>query len=209
MNDALRLVLLLAIAGVILTVAGGLAARYFDQHRRIIRFLRQALQATPEGMMMDRAAGRALAFNIEAARLAVLWDRGRRGLVYKMDQLMGAEMMVDHVVLARSYRGEPRKLLDEIPMSAHKITLRLIFDNPRDPDFEVELWPARHGRGHEFPSPADAVQSGRRWLASIESILRRPAARTLTKPAPLVAVLPEEEDSAPPWDDDEDEENNH
>ncbi len=90
-------------------------------------------------------------------------------------------------------------------MSAHKITLRLIFDNPRDPDFEVELWPARHGRGHEFLSPADAVQAGRRWLASIESILRRPVARMLTKPAPLTAVLPEEDD-APPWDEDDEDE---
>lgn len=205
MSDALRLVLLLAIAGAALTVFGGLLARWLDPQRRINRYLRQALQAKPEGVMMDRGAGRALAFNIEAARVAVLWDRGRKGLVYKMDQLMGAELMVDHVVQARSYRQEPRKLLDEIPMSAHKITLRLIFDNPRDPDFELELWPARHGRGHEFPSPADAVQSGRRWLASIESILRRPPARMLTKPAPLTPA-PIEEDDPPPWDEDDEDE---
>jgi hypothetical protein len=202
MNDALRLVLLLVIAGAALTAVGGLLARYFDPQRRMIRYLRQALQAAPEGVMLDRGAGRALAFNIEAARVSVLWDQGRQGLVYKMDQLMGGEMMVDHQVLARSYRGEPRRLLDEIPMSAHKITLRLIFDNPRDPEFELELWPARHGRGHQYPSPADAVMMGRRWLASLEAILRRPPARMLTKPAPLVPVLPDE-DEPPPWDEDE------
>jgi hypothetical protein len=202
MNDALRLVLLLAIAGVALTVVGGLLARYLDQQRRIMRYLRQALSAHPEGVLLDRGLGRALAFNIDTGRVAVLWDRGRTGLVYKMDQLMGGEMMVDHMVLARSYRGEPRKLLDEIPLSARKITLRLIFNNPRDPEFELELWPARHGRGHEHPSPAEAVLAGRRWLTSLEAILSRPAARMLTKPAPLTPVLPDE-DEPPPWDEDE------
>jgi hypothetical protein len=200
MNDALRLVLLLVIAGLALTAVGGLLARYFDPRRRFLRYLRMALQAAPEGVMLDRGGGRALAFNIEAAKVAILWDKGRKGLVYRMDQLLGGEMMVDHQVLARSYRGEPRRPLDEIPTGSHRTTLRLMFDNPRDPEFELELWPARHGRGHEYPSPADAVLSGRRWLASLESILRRPAPRMLTKPAPL-APLPEEE--PPPWDEDE------
>ncbi len=204
MNDAMRLVLLLAIVAVGLTAVGGLLARFFDPQRRLMRYLRQALQTEPEGVMLDRGIGKALAFNIEAGRVAILWDKGRKGLVYKMDQLMGGEMMVDHAVLARSYRDEPRKLLDEIPMSASKITLRLIFDNPRDPEFELELWPARHGRGHEYPSPAEAIVSGRRWLTSLDSILRRPAPRMLTKPAPLVPVLPEEEeDLAPPWDEED------
>jgi hypothetical protein len=201
MNDAVRLVLLLAIAGVALTAVGGLAARYFDQQRRFLRYLRMALQAPPEGVMLDRGAGRALAFNIEAGRIAILWDKGRKGLIYKMDQLLGGELMVDHLVLARSYRGEPRRPLDEIPTGSRRTTLRLIFDNPRDPEFELELWPARHGRGHEHPSPADAALAGRRWLASLESILRRPTPRMLTRPAPL-APLPDEHEP-PPWDEDD------
>jgi hypothetical protein len=186
-----------------LTAVGGLLAHAFDPRRRILRYLRQALAAEPEGVLIDRGLGRALAFNLAAGRVAVLWDRGRLGLVYRLDQLMGAEMIVDHRVAARVYRDEPGKRLDEIPPSAQKITLRLMFDNPRDPEFELELWPARHGRGYEHPSPADAAQAGRRWLASLEAILRKPAPRTLTKPAPLVPVLPDEEDD-PPWDEDED-----
>lgn len=201
MNDALRLVLLLVIAGVALTAVGGLLARYFDPQRRFLRYLRMALQAPPEGVMLDRGGGRALGFNIEAGRVAVLWDKGRKGLIYKMDQLMGGELMVDHQVLARSYRGEPRRPLDEIPTGSRRTTLRLIFDNPRDPEFELELWPARYGRGHEHPTPADAALAGRRWLASLESILRRPAPRMLTRPAPL-APLPDEHEP-PPWDDDD------
>ena len=203
MNDVMRLVLLLAIAGVALTAVGGLVARFLDPQRRLRRFLRQALQADPEGVMLDRGLGRALAFNLDVGRVCVLWDKGRKGLIYRTEQLVGGELMVDHQVMARCYRGEPRKLLDEVPMSAHKVTLRLIFDNPRDPEFELELWPARHGRGHEHPSPADAEFAGRRWITGLEAIIRQPApARMLTKPAPLTPVLPDE-DEPPPWDEDE------
>ncbi len=115
---------------------------------------------------------------------------------------MGGEMMVDNQILARVYRDGNRKALDEIPLAAHRITLRLIFDNPRDPEFELELWPARHGRGHEYISPADAVLAGRKWLTRLEALLRRPAARMLTKPAPLAPVVPDEA-LLPPWDEDD------
>ena len=200
MNDVLRLVLLLVIAGLVLTGVGALIARWLDPRRRLMRFLNQALAAHPEGVLMDPGGGRCLAFNLDAGKIAVLWDKGRKGLVYRLDQLSGAEMMVDNAVLVRAHRTLPPKPLDEIPAGMHRAVLRLIFDNPRDPDFELELWPAHTGRGHEHRTPADAVQTGRRWLASLESILRRPPPRTLTKPAPLVPILPDE-DEPPPWDD--------
>jgi hypothetical protein len=187
------------IVGAVLTALGGLLARALDEQRRYLRYLRLALGAEPEGVLIDRGQGRALAFALEAARVSVLWDRGRKGLVYRLEQLMGAELIADHVVLARVYRDEPGKRLDEIPRSADQIVLRLIFDNPRDPEFELELWPARRGSGHAYPAPAEAAQAGRRWLASLEAILRKPAPRTLTKPAPLVPLLPDE-DEPPPWE---------
>ena len=206
MNDALRLILLLVIAALVLTAVGAFVARWLDPHRRLTRYLRQALGAEPEGVMMARGLGRALAFNLDAGKIAILWNKGAKGYVYKLDQLMGGEMMVDNAVLARAYRNEPRLPLDEIPMGAHRAVLRLAFDNPRDPEFELELWPAYNGRGHEHPSPAEAIQAGRRWLTGLESILRRPAPRTLTRPAVPVPVLPDEDDEPPPpWDDVEDE----
>lgn len=202
MNDALRLVLLLVIAGAMLTAVGALIARWLDAQRRLNRYLRMALEAPPEGVMMDRGGGKAMAFNLDAGKVAVLWDKGRKGYVYQFDQLTGAEMMVDNQVLARCFRDRPVMPLDEIPMSARRAVVRMVFDNPRDPEYELELWPAMNGRGHEHPSPADAVQAGRRWLTSLESILRRPAPRTLTRPAPPTPVLPDEDDP-PPWDDDD------
>jgi hypothetical protein len=202
MNDALRLVLLLVIAALALTAVGALLARSLDPARRLNRYLRMALAAEPEGVMMDRGGGRAMAFNLDAGKIAVLWDKGRKGLVYNIDQLIGAEMMVDNIVLARCFRDRPVMPLDEIPMSAHRGVMRVVFDNPRDPEYELEIWPAMNGRSHEHRSPADAVQAGRKWLARLESILRRPAPRTLTRPAVPAPILPDE-DAPPPWDEDE------
>jgi hypothetical protein len=202
MNDALRLALLLVIAALALTAIGALLARSLDPARRLNRYLRLALGAEPEGVMMDRGGGRALAFNLDAGRIAVLWDKGRKGLVYRLDQLVGAEMMVDNIVLARCFRDRPPMPLDEIPMAVHHGVMRVVFDNPRDPEYELELWPAMNGRGHEHRSPAEAVQAGRRWLTRLEAILRRPAPRTLTRPAAPAPILPDE-DGPPPWDEDE------
>jgi hypothetical protein len=152
--------------------------------------------------MMDRGGGKAMAFNIDAGKIAVLWDRGRKGYVYKLEQLVGAEMMVDNLVLARCFRDRPIVPLDEIPLSAHRGVIRVVFHNPRDPEYELELWPALNGRGHEYPTPADAVQAGRKWLARLEALLHRPAPRTLTRPAPPAPILPDE-DEPPPWDEDD------
>jgi hypothetical protein len=77
----------------------------------------------------------------------------------------------------------------------------VVFDNPRDPVYELVLWPAIAGRGHEHRSPADAVQAGRKWLARLEALQRRPAPRTLTRPAAPAPILPDE-DEPPPWDED-------
>ena len=80
MNDVLRLGLLLVIAAVVLTAVGALVARWLDPARRLTRYLRLALDAPPEGVMMDRGGGKAMAFNIDAGKIAVLWDRAARAM---------------------------------------------------------------------------------------------------------------------------------
>jgi hypothetical protein len=197
MNDALRLVLLLVILGGLLAAAGALVARHFDPYRRFTRYLRQALKAEPEGMLTSRAAGRALAFNLDAGLLAILWDRGRKGYVYTFGQLVGGEMMIDNTVVMRAFKDEPRRPLDAIPDDGRAVVLRLVFDNPRDPEFELALWP-----GPEHRALQDAVQAGRRWLTGLEAIQRRTPPRTLTRPVPPTPVLPDEHEP-PPWDEDE------
>lgn len=101
-------------------------------------------------------------------------------------------------VVARAYRGEPRRALDQTLEHAARVTLRLIFDDPHHPDFDLDLWLAGDEARRRAISPGDAMQEANRWLARAEAILRRPI-------APRVAAsMPGP--SAAPFDDDDDEE---
>jgi hypothetical protein len=200
MHEALRTLLLLALAGCLVTVAGSGAAWWRDEQRRLTRYLRKALGAHPESVIIAPGRGRAAGLNLERGLIAVLWDGGVKGLVYRLRQLVGAELILDDQVAARAFRDEPRRALDHAPNSAHRVTLRLIFDNPRDPDFEVELWPPIDPAKRERATVAEAIAASRRWISGVEAILRQ------TEPGPQVAQAREaDEDDRPPWDDDGDE----
>jgi hypothetical protein len=112
---------------------------------------------------------------------------------------MGAELIIDGQVVARAYRDEPRRALDQMVEQASRVTLRLIFDDPRHPDFELDLWQAGDERRRSGASPALAVKDANQWLARAESILRRPRAggAKVAQAAPPIV-------EAPPWDDDGD-----
>jgi hypothetical protein len=53
------------------------------------------------------------------------------------------------------------------------VTLKLIFDDPRHPDFELDLWLEGDEQRRESRSPADAIQEANRWLARADAIVRR------------------------------------
>ncbi len=58
--------------------------------------------------------------------------------------------------------------------------LRFVFDDPGHPDFEMDLW-VPEDEGARAASDADeALHEANRWMARMESLLRRPVA----KPAP-------------------------
>jgi hypothetical protein len=193
MHDAVRTLLLLALAGCLVTVAGSGAAWWRDEERRLGRYLRQALGAPPESVIIAPGRGRAAGLSLERGVIAVLWDGGVKGLVYKLRQLVGAELVLDDEIAARAYRGEPRRALDHAPRSAHRVALRLIFDNPRDPDFELELWPPVDPSKRERTTAAEAIAACRRWISGAEAILRQ------TEPGPPVAQAREAEEELP-WD---------
>ncbi len=210
MHDAVRTLLLLALAGCLVTVAGSAAIWWRDEERRLRRYLRRALGAQPESMIIATGRGRAAGLNLERGVIAVLWDGGVKGLIYKLRQLVGAELILDGQVAARAHRGEPRRALDQAPHSASRVALRLIFDNPRDPDFELELWPPVDTSKRERQTAASAITTCRRWLSGVEAILRQPEAETQIAPR-TPELEPEfelEAEDAPPWhdgDEDEDE----
>lgn len=198
MTDFLRILLLLALAGAAVTVAASALAWWLEEDRRLNRLVRRCLGGPADALIIARGHNAAAAFSLHANQILVMRKGGAASLLYPLDGLVGAELIVDGLVAARAFRGEPRKALDAINPEARQVLLRLIFDNPRDPDFELVLWPhGRHSRDHG--GPADAIQEARTWLARAEAILRRPSR---VQPAPPLVeddALDDEDDDEPPF----------
>lgn len=215
MTDMARLFLLLGIAGAAVTFLGSLALWFLDESRRIRRALRRVLQAEPEAMVLAQGRGRGAGFAFQTGLAAVAWDRGDWCLIYRIDELIGAELVVDGQVAARVYRGEPRRALEQRVSSADQITLRLIFDDPRNPDFDLDLWLRGDEARRDDWSPQKAIQEANSWLARCDAIVRRPAAPRAAvappppppPPAPPPPARVEAAAEPPPWDDDDEPDN--
>lgn len=205
MNEAARLLLMLGLAGAAVTFLGSAALWLLDEDRRLRRALARVLKGEPEAVVVARGRGRGVGVSFTTSTVAVAWDFGRWCLTYRLDELVGAELLVDGLVEARVFRGEPRRPLERVVASAAQVTLRLVFDDPRHPDFDLDLWLAGDEARRETRSPADAVQQANSWMARAEAILRRPPAPKA--PPPIVrqepAPLPsDDEDDDPPWEPD-------
>jgi hypothetical protein len=201
MDDLTRLLVLLVVAGVALTVLAGAARWYTDEGRRVRRGLKAVLKGDVHGFLAARGRGRGVGFDFTSNTMAVVWDQGAWGLVYALDELMGAEVIVDQQVVGRVHRGEARRALDAFDAEA-RVALRLVFDDPGHPDFVLDLWlPEDEGRRDELP-PGEAIAEANRWLARIEALVRKPVARrgaapAVTPPAPAAAE-PSPIDRRPP-----------
>jgi len=199
MDEAPRLLLLLGVAGLALTVLAGIARWRMDEGRRIRRGLKIVLNGEVHGFLAALGRGRGVGFNFTRNQVAVVWDAGAWGLVYALDELVGAEAIVDGVVAGRVHRGEPRRALEAFH-AAERVALRLVFDDPGSPDFILDLWlPQDEGRRHELP-PGEAIAEASRWLARIEALLRRPLStrRPMSMAAAAAVTPPAAADSAPP-----------
>jgi len=216
MSDLVRLILLLVLAGAAFTALGAAIIWFLDEERRIRRSLKHVLGAAPEAMVSAHGKGAGFAFS--RGSMAVAWDQGAWCLVYRLDELLGAEVVVDGEVMGRAYRHEPRRPLDKGMGEAALVTLRLLFDDPGHPDFEITLWTDAEEPRKGPPSPASAGQEANRWLARTEAILRRQggapkpaavAARSEPPPAAAAfapaAVAPTGERDDLPDDEDDDE----
>lgn len=219
MTDMWRLLMMLGLAGTAVTFLGSLALWWHNDERRIRRALRNVLGSEPESMIVAQGRGRGAGFSFASGLIAVAWDRGDWCLVYRIDELIGAELIIDGQVIARAFRGEPRRALEQVVSSADQVTLRLLFDDPRSPDFELDLWLRGDEARRDEWSPRAAISEANRWLARVEAIVRRPVrpqapavaapptptahiADAPPKPAPSRPVARREDDDEPPWDGD-------
>jgi hypothetical protein len=201
MSDFVRILLLLALAGAAVTALVAVAVWSLQEERRVRRALTRVLGGPPEAMLLAHGEGRGAGFSFDTGSIAVAWNTGGWCLVYSLDELMGAELLIDHQVAARAHRGEPRRPLDRTPPDAEAASLRLIFDDARYPDFAISLWPPPDGRKNAPASVREALQEASRWMTRVEAILRRPLAPGPAVVRPEPAPPPRAEPA--PWEDDD------
>lgn len=202
------LVLLVVMTAVIAAV-GSFAAVYSNDARRVRRGLRKVLQSEPHALLVASGSQRGVGFNFTSNMAAVAWDAGAWCLLYRIEEFVGAELIVDDAVVARAYRGETRRPMELTRAPDQLVRLRLIFDDPRYPDFDIDLWtPAERQRRNGIVE-LDAIQEGNRWIARSESLFRRkpmgsavvrPRVEEADEPPPRRARAPRAAAPAPPMD---------
>ena len=212
MHDVARLILTLALAGTLVTFLGSLILWATNEERRIGAALRRVLGGPSEATLLARGRGRGAGLSVTTGLFATAWDKGDWCMVYRLEEVTGAELLIDGEVAARVFRGEPRKALDRVPATAREVTLRLVFDDPRYPDFDLQLWASGDETRRDAPTASSCAQSANQWLARVEAIVRRPRTAPVVSaspppPAPKVAKRapppPPPQDEAPPWDEDD------
>ncbi len=209
MNDLIRIALMVGATGVAVTAAASLLARQGNEARRLGRIIRRVLEGEPDDQIIAKGRNAALAIRLEPPQVLVLADGGAKARLYGLHLLIGAELEVDGRVVARAYRGEARRALDQVAAVAQEVHLRLIFDDPRHPEFILELWTEGDETRRDATNPATEIREARRWLTRVEALLRhQPASSTASmRPAssqPEVsarAALPDLEE--PPHEDDD------
>lgn len=201
MDEVGRLLLALALAGAALAVLGAAVVWSMDETRRIRRGLKRVLGDAPHSLLIARGRGRGVGCNFSNNHLAVCWDAGAWCLVFRLDELVGAELIVDGRVEGRVYRGEDRRAVDRLSGGDTQVRFRLIFNDPRHPDFNLDLWLPEDAARKRSISASESIAEANRWLALVEAILRRPMHRRrgAQEPPPKQEVLPFEglEDDAP------------
>jgi hypothetical protein len=190
MNDLARLLLWIGLAGTVVTLLGSAAIWFMDEERRIRRSLKRVLRTAPEALVIARGRGRGAGFCFSTGSMAVAWDGGGWCLIYRIDELAGAELIVDGQVLARAFRGEPRKALEQVVAAMERVTLRLVFDDPQFADFDLDLWLPGDASGRRPAPSTDAVNEAARWITRVEAILRRAPRAGARVVAPQAAPAP-------------------
>jgi hypothetical protein len=172
MDQVLRVLLLLIVGGGAMTAFAGAAVYWGEPSRRIARTLRRALEGPLDAVVAGPARGQGAALRLEISKIAILRGPTDHGLVFGLEEMVGAELIFDGHVVARAFRGEGRKALDKIDPEVRRVTLRLVFDDVRDPDFELEMWNAGDPPRQGWDGP-DAVQAARRFFARVEALVRK------------------------------------
>jgi hypothetical protein len=174
---------LIGVAAVALAALGGVVGWYNDEGRRIRRGLRKVLAGETHALIVAHGRGRGAGFNFTSGAMAVTWDAGEWCLIYRLEELLGVELVVDGQVTGRVFRNEARRPVDALGAANQQVSLRLVFDDPQHADFLLELWSAARSPRRPVLDASQAVEEGNRWLARLESLFRRQPAAVGGRPA--------------------------
>jgi hypothetical protein len=181
-----------AAAGLLLAGVGSVASAYNEKGRQILRGLRNVLQGELEAYLIDYGHGRGIGFNFAAMTMAVAWRAGEWCLVYRLEELLGVELIVDDWATGWAFAKDHLKTADPLAGAKERIGLRLVFADPQYADFELELWSAELAGDSTAPDAAEAIELGDRWLAELHRLLNpKPlAAAVRAEPAPASRGMP-------------------
>lgn len=174
MGEAIRLILLIILGAAALTVGAMALSWWMEPNRRLHRAMFKALGRPPQAEAWAPQEGRAAGIDFDQGQLAVLWNNGAHGLIYGVQEIDGAEVIVDGAVIARVSRAAPRRDMDIMAPDANQVTLRLMFADARDPEFELTLHDARHPVSPQTPAltSGEALRLARRWLSHVEALIK-------------------------------------
>jgi hypothetical protein len=113
--------------------------------------------------------------------------------IYSIPELFGMEVFVDGKVFARVVRSGSAKPLDagaykpidEISPAVQTVVMRLIFDDPVHPFYELVIWDPNDALTARAEGPRAAFAKARDWFYHIEAVLRRPVAKDIANLPPI------------------------
>lgn len=195
------LIILTAAGLAILLIIYRIWASRVEAPRKLEDEIAEALEgrrADVESIEPVRAAAAALSYY--ANKIVIVRNFGKSPTrVYAVRDLIGIEVFVNDKVVARILRGGPHKMFDDIAPQIERVTIRLVFIDPAQPDFELPLWTPQDALTARAEGPRGALETARRWFYHVEAIIRRPLEDIIreVEPAPPKPTLPAPEALSP------------
>lgn len=165
---------LLALMGAlaVLSIGARLTAdAYNETGRQILRGLRKVLQGDLPAFIIDYGRGCGIGFNFASSMMAVAWDAGGWCRLYRIDELAGVELLVDGQVAGWAFADRQAWAADEGLAAEKHVVLRHMFDDPRHPQFMLELWNAEREADDAIPDVATAIEKGNDWLDGMAALM--------------------------------------
>lgn len=167
-----------------------------EQPRKLEDEVREALAgAKPEVESIEPVRKAAAAISYAANKVVIVREFGKLPTrIYSISELFGLEVFVDGRIFARVVRAGSAKPLDagsykpidEISPAVQTVIMRLIFDDPVHPFYELVIWDPNDALTARAEGPRAALVRARKWFYHIEAILRRPMPNDIKAPPPFV-----------------------